>query len=131
MYPCLKCMCIKWIGGPRLRLLQNSWQNNNNTQIAAIALPPSTTHPQLWAELLTIEVNKNFTKIVLTTFSISLLTLGAHAQRGLQYLVCHSVCLSVCLSGHAILAVRAIKIIMKDTIVLSVRFAAILNWRFS
>ena len=27
--------------------------NNNNTQIAAIALPPSTTHPQLWAELLT------------------------------------------------------------------------------
>ena len=24
------------------------------------------------------------------------LTLGAHAQRGLQYLVCHSVCLSVC-----------------------------------
>ena len=28
-----------------------------------------------------------------------LLTLGAHAQRGLQYLVCHSVCLSVCLSG--------------------------------
>ena len=33
------------------------------------------------------------------------LTLGARAQRGLQYLVCHS----VCLSGHAILAVRAIK----------------------
>ena len=56
-----------------------------------------------------------------------LLTLGAHAQRGLQYLVCHS----VCLSGHAILAVRAIKSIMKDTIVLSVRFAAILKWRFS
>ena len=27
-----------------------------------------------------------------------LLTFGAHAQRGLQYLVCHSVCLSVCLS---------------------------------
>ena len=26
------------------------------------------------------------------------LTLGAHAQRGLQYLVCHSVCPSVCLS---------------------------------
>ena len=55
-----------------------------------------------------------------------LLTLGAHAQRGLQYLVCHS----VCLSRHAILAVRAIKSIMKDTIVLSVRFAAILKWRF-
>ena len=61
-----------------------------------------------------------------------LLTLGAHAQRGLQYLVCHSVCLSVCLSvRHAILAVRATKNITKDTIVLSVRFAAILKWRFS
>ena len=42
-----------------------------------------------------------------------------------------SFCLSVCLSGHAILAVRAIKSIMKDTIVLSVRFAAIIKWRFS
>ena len=41
---------------------------------------------------------------------------------GLQYLVCHSVCLSV---RHAILAVRATKSITKDTIVLSVRFAAI------
>ena len=41
-------------------------------------------------------------------------------------------CVCVCLSGHAILAVRAIKkCIMKDTIVLSVRFAAILKWRFS
>ena len=29
--------------------------SNNNTQIAAIALPPSTTHPQLWAELLTFK----------------------------------------------------------------------------
>ena len=57
-----------------------------------------------------------------------LLTLGAHAQRGLQYLVCHSVCLSVCLSvRHAILAVRATKSITKYTIVLSVRFAAILK----
>ena len=63
--------------------------------------------------------------------AVVLLTLGAHAQRGLQYLVCHSVCHSVCLSGHAILAVRVIKSIMKDTIVLSVRFAAILKWRFS
>ena len=50
------------------------------------------------------------------------------SQRGLQYLVCH--CL-VCLSAHAILAVRATKSITKDTIVLSVRFAAILKWRFS
>ena len=29
--------------------------NNNNTQIAAIAVPPSTTHLQLWAELLTFK----------------------------------------------------------------------------
>ena len=46
-------------------------------------------------------------------------------------LVCVSVCLSVCLSAHAILAVRAIKSITKDTIVLSVIFAAMLIWRFS
>ena len=41
------------------------------------------------------------------------------------------VCHSVCQSGHTILAVRAIKSIMKDTILLSARFAAILKWRFS
>ena len=58
-----------------------------------------------------------------------LLTLGAHAQQGLQYLVCH--CLSVRLSAHAILTVRATKSITKDTIVLNVRFAAILKWCFS
>ena len=40
-------------------------------------------------------------------------------------------CLYVCLSAHVILAVRAIKSITKDTIVLSVIFAAILKWRFS
>ena len=45
--------------------------------------------------------------------------------------VCVCVCVSVCLSAHAILAVRAIKSITKDIIVLSVRFAAILKWRFS
>ena len=44
--------------------------------------------------------------------------------------VCVYVCLSVCLSAHAILAVRAIKSIMKDTIVLNVRFAAILKCVF-
>ena len=37
----------------------------------------------------------------------------------------------VCLSEHAILAVRAIRSITKDAIVLSVRFAAILKRRFS
>ena len=47
--------------------------------------------------------------------------------------VCLSVCVSVCLSvcTHAILAVRAIRSITKDAIVLSVRFAAILKKRFS
>ena len=44
--------------------------------------------------------------------------------------VCMYVCMYVCLSEHAILAVRAIKSITKDTIMLSVRFAAILKWRF-
>ena len=41
--------------------------------------------------------------------------------------VCVCVCMSVCLSEHAILAVRAIRSITKDAIVLSVRFAAILK----
>ena len=38
---------------------------------------------------------------------------------------------SVCQSAHAILAVRAVRSITKDAIVLSVRFAAILKRRFS
>ena len=41
------------------------------------------------------------------------------------------VCVSVCLSEHAILAVRAIRSITKDAIVLSVRFAAILKLSYS
>ena len=40
------------------------------------------------------------------------------------------VCMYVC-HAHAILAVRAIKSVTKDTVVLNVRFAAILKWRFS
>ena len=40
-------------------------------------------------------------------------------------------CLCVCLSAHAILAVRMIKSIVEYTIVLSIRFAAILKWCFS
>ena len=40
------------------------------------------------------------------------------------------VCVSVCLSAHSILAVRAIKSIMKYTIVLNVIFVAILKRRF-
>ena len=43
-----------------------------------------------------------------------LLTLGAHAQRGLQYLVCVSVCLFVCLST-TILALQATRRLMSDT----------------
>ena len=45
--------------------------------------------------------------------------------------VCMYVCMYVCLSAHAILTVHAIRIITKDAIVLSVRFATILKWRFS
>ena len=37
--------------------------------------------------------------IVVIGCYLLLLSLGAHAQRGLQYLVCQSVCLSVCLSA--------------------------------
>ena len=51
-----------------------------------------------------------------------------HSEGYSSCLVC--VCVCVCLSGHAILAIRAIKSIMKDTVVLSVRFSAILKWRF-
>ena len=40
--------------------------------------------------------------------------------------VCVYVCVCVCLSAHAILAVRAIKSVTKDTVVLNNRFAAIL-----
>ena len=45
-------------------------------------------------------------------------------------LACVSVCMYVCLSEHAILAVRAVRSITKDAIMLSVRFAAILKRRF-
>ena len=36
------------------------------------------------------------------------------------------VCVCVCLSAHAILAVRAIKSVTKDTVALNVRFPAII-----
>ena len=49
------------------------------------------------------------------------------SAEGLHFSAFHSVRLSV---RYAILAVRATKSITKDTIVLSVRFAAILKWRF-
>ena len=45
--------------------------------------------------------------------------------------VCMYVCMYVCLSEHAILAVRAVRSITKDAIVLSVRFVAILKRRLS
>ena len=55
----------------------------------------------------------------------------ACAERVTVVVSCLCVCLYVCLSAHAILAVHTIKNITKDTVVLSVRFAAILKWRFS
>ena len=54
----------------------------------------------------------------------------ACAERVTVVVSCVCVCLYVCLSAHAILAVRAIRSITKDAIVLSVRFSAILRWRF-
>ena len=55
---------------------------------------------------------------------------GSQRMRSEGYSSC-LVCVSICLSAHAILAVHAIRSITKGTIVLSVRFAAILKWRFS
>ena len=55
----------------------------------------------------------------------------ACAARVTVLVLCVCMCVSVCLFAHAILAVRAIKSIVKDTIVLSVRFAAIFKRRFS
>ena len=66
-----------------------------------------------------------------------LLTLGTCAERVMVVVscvclsVCVSVCMYVCLSEHAILAVRAVRSITKDAIVLSVRFTVILKRRFS
>ena len=57
------------------------------------------------------------------------LTLGAHAQRGLQYLVCVSVCLSVCLSV-SILALQTTTQLMSDTNSCSTTSARKLNKRF-
>ena len=61
---------------------------------------------------------------------------GAHAQRVTVVVSCVCVCVCVCvnmyvcvcvcLSAHDILAIRAIKSVTKDTVVLNVRFAAIL-----
>ena len=55
--------------------------------------------------------------------------LRACAERVTVVVSC--VYVSVCLSEHAILAIRAIRSITKDAIVLSVRSAAILKRRFS
>ena len=54
----------------------------------------------------------------------------ACAERVIVVVLCVCVCLYVYLSAHAVLAVRAIRTITKDAIVLSIRFAAILKWRF-
>ena len=54
---------------------------------------------------------------------------GAHAQRGLQCVcVCVRACVRACVCGST--AIKS-TCITKDTIMLSVRFAAILKWRFS
>ena len=53
-----------------------------------------------------------------------------HAYATMSTVVVSCICLSVCLSGHAILAARAIKSIIKDIILLSIKFAAILKMAF-
>ena len=59
--------------------------------------------------------------------SIIIIINPRHACAARVTVVVSCVCLYVCLSAHAILAVCAIKSITKDTIVLTVRFAAILK----
>ena len=42
--------------GGRIEDKKGDWgENNDNTLIVAISLPTSTTHPQLWEELLTFK----------------------------------------------------------------------------
>ena len=76
------------------------------------------------------DIFSNVNNYLLNNFMI-FVTFQSNCAEGLHFSAFHSVCHSVCLSRHAILAVRAIKSIMKDTIVLSARFEAILKWRFS
>ena len=64
-----------------------------------------------------------------------LLTLGAHAQRGLLYLVCVSVCLSVCVCvcvclSPLILALQAPNRLMSDTNGSSATSARKIMWCF-
>ena len=61
--------------------------------------------------------------------SSALLTLGAHAQRGLLYLVCVSVCLCVCLSP-LILALQGPSRLISDTNGSSATRARKIMWRF-
>ena len=60
----------------------------------------------------------------------ALLTLGAHAQRGLRYLVCVCVCVFVCVST-TICDLRSTNWKIKDTIALSVKIASKLKSDFS
>jgi len=58
-----------------------------------------------------------------------LLTLGVHAQRGLLYLACVSVCLCVCLSPP-ILALQGPTWLISDTKGSNATRARKLTWRF-
>ena len=61
-----------------------------------------------------------------------LLTLGAHAQRGLRYLVCVSVCLCVCVSVTQHLTFHVIIRATNDTNLLSVTcwYGYMISWPF-
>ena len=61
----------------------------------------------------------------------TLLTLGAHAQRGLLYLLCVSVCMCVCVClPPLILALQTPNRLMSDTNGSSTTSARKLMWRF-
>ena len=59
------------------------------------------------------------------------LTLGAHAQQGLQYLVCVCMCVCVCVSlSTTILALQAARRLMSDTNSFSTTSTRKIKWRF-
>ena len=80
-------------------------------------------------------LRNNYSSYVLNGASVRIIIINPRRDFAERVIVvscvCVCVCLSVCLSEHAILAVRAIRSITKDAIVLNVRFAAILKSRFS
>ena len=80
---------------------------------------------QIWIHgyipAISVDEGKNFVSANLSLYFVvmSLLTLGAHAQRGLRYFVCVSVCVCVCVSVTQHLTFHMIIHATNDTNLLS------------